>query len=124
MSRKTWADFRGAYESKIVPGLALNTRRIIREAFDQFEKIAKPHRVSAIKTDTIDGYASKRMLDPGAKPGSTLSPSTCNRELRHFGIKDRPRVGLSPRRAEVPSRPRAAADPSRHDGGTFCRDLR
>jgi integrase len=83
-NRKTWADFRAAYEEKIVPQLAMSTQRIIRETLDKFEELSKPTRVSAIKTETIDAYSADRMLQPGAKPGATLSPSTCNRELRHL----------------------------------------
>ncbi len=38
-SRKTWADFRKAYEAKILPQQAIRTQRVTTAALDHFERI-------------------------------------------------------------------------------------
>ena len=83
-SRKTWAEFRQEYESKILAGLKLKTRHATRGALNNFERIAKPGKLWSLKTATIDDYVARRRKEPGRKPGSTVSPATINLELRHL----------------------------------------
>ena len=83
-SRKRWADFRAEYEAKMLPRLAPKTQRVVTATLNHFERIAKPAKMTAIKTQTIDDYVTRRSMEPGKKPGSTISPATVNRELRHL----------------------------------------
>lgn len=83
-SRKSWADFRKEYEARIVPQLAPNTRWPIKASLDAFERHIQPGKVAAITTATIDLFISKRQADPGNKPGTTLSPASINKDLRHL----------------------------------------
>ena len=83
-SRKTWAEFRAEYQAKILPGLKPKTRGVVLATLDHFDRIARPGKVRTIKTAMIDDYVAKRRNDRGKKPGSTVSPATINRELRHL----------------------------------------
>jgi integrase len=83
-AKKTWADFRTEYETKIVEGLAADTRRLILNALGHFEKIIGPKRMLGIRTQTIDDYRAERRKQRGKKPGSIVSPATLNKELRHL----------------------------------------
>ena len=83
-ARKNWEAFRKEYEEKIGSGLASGTREVVKSTLDNFERIAKPSKLTAIKTDTIDGFVAKRRTERGKKVGSKVSPSTINRELRHL----------------------------------------
>jgi integrase len=82
-ARKTWAEFREEYEEKIVNGLEGSTARQIVTAFEHFERLIKPVRMTGIKTQSIDTYRSKRRTEHGKNPGSVVSPATINKELRH-----------------------------------------
>jgi len=82
--RKDWGAFRREYEEKIGPRLASGTRELLKTTMDHFERLAKPAKMTAIKTGTIDGYVAKRRLERGKKKKSTVSPATVNRELRHL----------------------------------------
>lgn len=46
--------------------------------------LGKPSKLTAIKTDTIDGFVAKRRTERGKKVDSKVSPATINRELRHL----------------------------------------
>jgi integrase len=83
-SKKTWQEFRQEYEAKIADGMLASTRRLVREALDQFERVVNPKRIGAVKTQTIDEYRAKRRGDRGKKKGDLISPATVNRELRHL----------------------------------------
>ena len=83
-TRKSWADFRKEYESQIVDSMNMGTRKETLLALDHFERIIKPKRVQAIKTQTIDTYTMKRRDERGKKKGSKVSPATVNKELRHL----------------------------------------
>lgn len=82
--RKQWSDFRQEYEGKIASGMAAPTRRCTFDALRHFERIVKPMRLRAIKTQTIDEYIAKRRKERGRKKGDTVSPATLNKELRHI----------------------------------------
>jgi integrase len=83
-AKKTWEQFREEYEAKILPGLAVRSRVEVKTAFDHFERIIGPKRLSAIKTSTFDEYTAKRRVEPGKKRGDLVSPPTINKELRHL----------------------------------------
>ena len=67
--RKPWKVFRTEYEAKILPTLATGTQRCVREALELFQKIAKPCRVDAIRTQVIDAYVAARRQQRGRKKG-------------------------------------------------------
>ncbi len=83
-ARKSWAGFRAEYETKIAAAMNVGTRRETLRGLNHFERIVKPKRVDAIKTQTIDAYTNGRRLEPGQKKKSTVSPATINKELRHI----------------------------------------
>lgn len=80
----TWAEFRGRYTTSILESLAAATQAEIGLSMDHFERISNPHKMSAIDTETIDRYAANRRKERGKKHGSTVSPATVNKELRHL----------------------------------------
>ena len=82
---KTWAEFRVEYEAQIASGKAEATQREIGLAFDVFERIASPARMTNITTATVDKFASaRRKEDSKRTPGEKVSPATVNKELRHI----------------------------------------
>lgn len=81
---KTWADFRAAYDEKIAGGLDDGTRRITLDAMKHFERLVKPVRILNLGTESIDTYVALRREERGKKRGSTISPATVNKELRHL----------------------------------------
>lgn len=82
-AKKTWKEFRDRYE-KYAARMEPQTRRLTFEAFDRFEEIIKPARIGAVKTETIDEFISQRREAAGKKKGSTISPASINKELRHL----------------------------------------
>jgi len=40
--------------------------------------------VAAVRTATIDGFIAQRSREPGKKKGTTLSPASVNKDLRHL----------------------------------------
>ena len=48
-----------------------------------FETVAKPKLVSAVTTDMVDQFATKRLEGKGIK-GRKLSPATVNKDLRYI----------------------------------------
>ena len=82
VNRKQWSEFRKEYEAKIVANHRPQTRRVYGGSLDNFERIARPRSMSAIKTSTIDSFVSQRRTEPGRKPGSTVSEHTLKKELR------------------------------------------
>ncbi len=68
-SRKSWADFRREYESKMFERLEPGSREQTQIAINHFERICKPKLVSVIKTATIDDYVAKRSKERGLKRG-------------------------------------------------------
>jgi integrase len=83
-SKKTWADFRQEYETKIVAGLAPRSRPEVMTSLNAFERIIKPVRMATIKTATIDEFRAKRRQEAGKKKGDLISPATVNKDLRHL----------------------------------------
>lgn len=82
--KKSWKDFRAEWVAKISPSLSSQNREATEQAMDHFERVARPTRMSAIKTQTIDGYVADRSQERGRKKGSTVAAATINKELRHI----------------------------------------
>ena len=83
-AKKTWADFRQEFETRIVAGMGSGTRRLTLDALKNFERIVKPVKLASIKTQTIDEFIAKRRLERGRRNGDTISPASVNKELRHL----------------------------------------
>jgi integrase len=81
--RKSWKEFRAAYDEKVLPGLGAANRAETELALKHFERIARPQRMQAITSLTVAAYVAERRLERGLKPGTTVSPATVNKELRH-----------------------------------------
>ena len=62
-----WEKFRKEYEAKVMPGLGPRTREVVEDALDNFQRLAKPARMSVITTKTIDAFRSKRLAERGKK---------------------------------------------------------
>jgi len=82
--RVTWEKFRAEWESKIGSGMQPESRRCTVDALRHFERLIRPKLVKAIKSQTVDDYVAKRRTEPGIKGGTTVSPATVNKELRHL----------------------------------------
>jgi integrase len=83
-SRTSWADFAEKYKTTVAASLAPASRDAAVGALERFEETVKPAKVAAIKTATIDEFIALRRLKRGMRPGSTISPATINKELRHL----------------------------------------
>ncbi len=83
-AKKTWQEFRPEYEAKVMKGHAVRTREEVKAALDHFERLANPKKMAALKTAAVDGFTAKRRAEAGKKKGSTVSPATVNKELRHL----------------------------------------
>lgn len=83
-TRKQWKEFKAEFIKRVADGLAPSTRRLTVEALDVFEKLAKPKRMAAIRTQTIDDFIAKRRQQKGKREGDVVSPATVNRQLRHL----------------------------------------
>jgi integrase len=83
-ANKTWKSFREEYDRRILAGMPPSSREQRQIALKHFERIIKPVKLSAIKTQTIDDYIAARRLERGRKKGSTVSPASINKELREL----------------------------------------
>jgi integrase len=82
--KKRWETFVFEWVEKIGNGLEPQTLRVTQDALRSFERLAKPGQVAKITTATIDGFIAKRRVERGRKVGSTISPASVNKELRHL----------------------------------------
>jgi integrase len=78
----TWAEFREEFERKIADRMLPQTRSLVLEVLDHFERLVNPRSVASIKTQTIDDYKAKRRVERGQKKGCLVSPATVNRDVR------------------------------------------
>jgi integrase len=83
-AKKTWEAFRCEYVTKVMSGLSVRTREEVKAALDHFERLVGPKKLVGMKTATIDGFIAKRRGEAGKKKGSTISPATVNKDLRHL----------------------------------------
>jgi integrase len=82
--RKTWEEFRAAYDAKILDGMGVRNRDETCQALSQFERLIDPKRMLGITSLTVADFVAKRRTEGGMKPGSIISPATVNKELRHL----------------------------------------
>src|SRR5262249_42771248 len=82
--KKTWAEFRQEYVDKILSRKGQRTRTEVETALDHFERLARPVRMSAVRTQTVDDFTAKRRTENGKKKGDRVSPATVNKDLRHL----------------------------------------
>lgn len=80
----TWREFRERYENTVLDDLAASTRRIIRRTLNDFERLAKPGKICNVTAETIARFASLRRKERGKLPGSTLTATALNKQLRHL----------------------------------------
>jgi integrase len=67
-----------------VSNLGRRSREEVKAALAHFERLVKPGRMDYIKTQTIDGFVAARKKERGKNPGSSISPATINKDLRHI----------------------------------------
>lgn len=82
--RQNWAEFRVAFEAKVLALSSTANQNQGRSAFNHFERNCKPRRLDAITTETADAYAVARLGERGKKRGSTTSRETVNKKLRYI----------------------------------------
>jgi integrase len=82
-ARKAWEEFREEYARRVLEGMEILTRVEAKAALDNFERIMKPVRVSAITTAHVDDFIAKRRQERGRRADVKLSPATLNKDLRH-----------------------------------------
>lgn len=80
----TWGDFRRKYNETVLPPMGAKNRKSTEAALKHFERLIKPGRMSTLTAHAIDRYKSLRARERGLKKGSTVSPATINKELRHI----------------------------------------
>lgn len=80
----TWSEFRAEYETKVLPGLAPGTREMVRVTLGHFERLVKPGRLASVTAAAIDQYRALRRQDRGRVPGTTVAPTTLNKELGYL----------------------------------------
>lgn len=85
-SKITWKDFRREYEEQVLSRLAPSSQRAVKVALATFERLVSPGRVEAITTKTIDTFVAAHLKDRGKNPGSSISPATVNKDLRHLKV--------------------------------------
>lgn len=79
-SRITWTEFRQRYEEHRSRKRA-STLESDQTAFNHFERLIRPGKLSAIGTATIEHYVALRSRE-SVRGGRTAAPATINRELR------------------------------------------
>jgi integrase len=85
-ARKTWDDFWSEYDSKVLEGASAGHRKETKLAVKHFERLVNPKRLQAIKSQTFDDYATKRLQEDSRRREATISPATVNKELRHLKL--------------------------------------
>ena len=83
-SRKSWKTFRAEYQDRVLIRSDASTQCTAMISLDHFERIAKPRKLAALSSHTIDKFISIRRKDRGRNPGSTVSAATINKDLRHI----------------------------------------
>ena len=95
-TKKTWAELRSDYETKIASRFDGPSRMAVEMALNSFQRVAKPKYVSAINADVIDEFIAKRLQESASKGSSAVeakkkdmpkvSPATVNKELRYVRL--------------------------------------
>ena len=80
----TWAEFRRQHKETVLAAMDHRNRQETSVALAHFDRIIKPKRMEGVKTQSVDLYVTRRKRERGRKRGSTVSPATINKELRHL----------------------------------------
>jgi integrase len=83
-SRARWADFRKEWAAKVGAVMEPSTRELTIDALNHFERLVGPVKTYFITGRHIDHYKALRCKERGRRKGSTVSPATVNKELRHI----------------------------------------
>lgn len=78
----SWSDFEERYRRVILPSKSGGNSRLLIEALQKFTERVSPVLMTDITTFAVDEYIAMRLKDRGLKKGSTVAPSTINKELR------------------------------------------
>ena len=84
MGGRTWEEFREEYRARILAGLSAHTQEHAEDSLGHFERICQPRAVAEITTETVDRFIAARRGERGKNRGSTLSPASINKDLRHL----------------------------------------
>lgn len=82
-TRKTWGVFRTDYEKNVLSRSGEKSQVAAKAALDTFERLIKPGKISAIRTETIDDFVAKRRKETYGPDKRPLSVATINKELRY-----------------------------------------
>lgn len=74
-SKKTWKEFRADYDARILAGMKRSTRQLTTDALRHFERIIRPVKMAAIRTQTIDEFVAKRRVEKGTRTIEPTCPS-------------------------------------------------
>ena len=76
---REYLEFRNAKKGGKIRSLGAD-----KDALDCFARLVKPATVTGINADIIMKFMVKRSAERGLKRGSTISPATINKQLRHL----------------------------------------
>jgi integrase len=80
---KTWQQFRREYEAKVLSGYTADGLDAARRRLANFERLARPAKMTGVNTQMIDGYRAARRNElrqySAAEP---VKPATVNAEIR------------------------------------------
>lgn len=79
-----WSEFVAEFSANELPKKSIPTQRLFREAMNRFSEMFGNKAIASITTRDIDEFITARQKDRGHKPGSTMSPASINKELRHL----------------------------------------
>lgn len=96
-ARATWEKLRSDYMAKVASRFDEPSRLAAEIALKNFERVAKPKFVMAIRAEMIDEFTSKRLKEFASKgkaddteadkqSRATVSPATVNKELRYIRL--------------------------------------
>ena len=83
-SRASWEEFRERYTELVLDGMKHENRIETVNALDHFARLLKVKKIAAVGSSDIVTYVARRRKEPGSRKGSTTSPATINKELRHL----------------------------------------
>jgi hypothetical protein len=85
-SGSAWEEFRSEFDRLILDLMEPATAKVTCQSLEKFERIVKPHKLSALDRNCVACYVAKRKTEPGKKPDSLVSACTINKELRHLKV--------------------------------------
>ncbi len=83
--RTTWSEFVEKYRTDHLSTKSPNTQAAALYSLEAFARVLELDRrsVSYVTTERVDRFKALRLAEKGHKPGSTVSPATVNKDLRH-----------------------------------------